>query len=138
VEEAGQALLWLTGEEAAKVPFIGLRRRRSRHGEAYEEHFLLPDDRVALLTSKSMLLVIAPTFAQLHAAAQNGARPLCPCVAGRASQPYSHLPEARTPATLSRSTVTNDSKFSITFWGDTWHRFNCAGNPVADMRNVAV
>ena len=74
MEEAGQALLWLTGDAAGRgaLPFLGLRRRRSSHSEAYEEHFLLPDDRVALLTSQSILLVIAPTFAQLHAAAEAG------------------------------------------------------------------
>lgn len=73
MEEVGQALLWLTGDEASRgMPFLGLRRRRSSKSEAYEEHFLLPDDRVALLTSQSMLLVIAPTFAKLQAEAEAG------------------------------------------------------------------
>jgi hypothetical protein len=80
VEECGQALLWLTSDEASRgLPFLGLRRARGGRSEAYEEHFLLPDDRVALLTSKSMLLVIAPTFAQLHASAEGGERPSLRC-----------------------------------------------------------
>ena len=40
--------------------------------EAYEEHFVLPDDRVVLLTSCSILLVHAPGFAQLDGAAEIG------------------------------------------------------------------
>ena len=38
VEEAGQALLWLTGEEGGRgaLPFLGLRRRRGKSADAYE------------------------------------------------------------------------------------------------------
>lgn len=42
--------------------------------EAYEEHFVLPDDRVVLLTSAGLLLVHAPGFAQLDGAAEIGGR----------------------------------------------------------------
>jgi vacuolar protein sorting-associated protein 13A/C len=41
--------------------------------EAYEEHFVLPNDAVALLTNRSLLLVTAPGFAQLNGAAEIGA-----------------------------------------------------------------
>ena len=40
--------------------------------EAYEEHFVLPDDRVVLLTSAGICLVHAPGFAQLDGAAEIG------------------------------------------------------------------
>ena len=50
---------------AATGPLGALARRARRGGaaapgEAYEEHFLLPDERVALLTSHRLLLVLAP------------------------------------------------------------------------------
>jgi vacuolar protein sorting-associated protein 13A/C len=41
--------------------------------ESYEEHFVLPDGRVALLTNAGLLLVHAPGFAQLDGAAEIGA-----------------------------------------------------------------
>lgn len=79
-EEVGQALLWLTGDGASgkkgMPAFLGLRRRHTRGADAYEEHFLLPDDRVAILTSRALLLVVAPTFAKLQCAAETGARPV--------------------------------------------------------------
>jgi hypothetical protein len=95
VESVGQALLWLTSDEASRgLPFLGLRRSRGGRSEAYEEHFLLPDDRVALLTSKSMLLVIAPTFAQLHASAEGGKYPSCPDGWVTQWQMLCHIPTA--------------------------------------------
>ncbi|KAK9834254.1 hypothetical protein WJX81_000411 [Elliptochloris bilobata] len=77
VEAVGQALMW-RASAAATGPLGGLARRPRRGGaaapgEAYEEHFLLPDDRVALLTSHRLLLVLAPGFAAVHAAAAAGA-----------------------------------------------------------------
>ncbi len=76
-EEVGQALLWLTGDGASGakgIPaFLGLRRRHSRGADAYEEHFLLPDDRVAILSSQALLLVVAPAFAKLQRDAETGA-----------------------------------------------------------------
>jgi len=64
VEAVGQALMW-RASAAATGPLGGLARRPRRGGaaapgEAYEEHFLLPDERVALLTSRRLLLVLAP------------------------------------------------------------------------------
>ena len=67
MEAVGQALMW-RASAAATGPLGGLARRPRRGGaaapgEAYEEHFLLPDERVALLTSRRLLLVLAPGFA---------------------------------------------------------------------------
>ena len=42
--------------------------------DSYEEHFVLPDDRVALLSNRAIMLVVAPGFAQLDGAAEIGAR----------------------------------------------------------------
>ena len=64
MEAVGQVLMW-RASAAATGPLGSLARRPRRGsaaapGEAYEEHFLLPDDRVALLTSQRLLLVLAP------------------------------------------------------------------------------
>ncbi|KAL4447306.1 hypothetical protein ABPG77_007339, partial [Micractinium sp. CCAP 211/92] len=70
IEEIGQALLKNTLLAAPN----GLRNKRQGAAtEAYEEHFVLPDDRVLLLTSAGVLLVHAPGFAQLDGAAEIGA-----------------------------------------------------------------
>ncbi|KAL4443584.1 hypothetical protein ABPG75_011321 [Micractinium tetrahymenae] len=70
IEEIGQALLKNTLLAAPN----GLRnKRQGAVTEAYEEHFVLPDDRVLLLTSAGILLVHAPGFAQLDGAAEIGA-----------------------------------------------------------------
>ncbi|KAL4858517.1 Vacuolar protein sorting-associated protein 13C [Chlorella vulgaris] len=70
-DEIGQALLRNTLLSAPDA----LRRKRtgSVATEAYEDHFMLPDDRVLLLTSASILLVHAPGFTQLEKAAEIGA-----------------------------------------------------------------
>lgn len=44
----------------------------SATADAYEEHFVLPDGRVALLTNCGLLLVNASGFAQLDGAAEIG------------------------------------------------------------------
>lgn len=56
IEEVGQALMWRAEEAAQGLQTLRLPRRRRAaqsacSGDGYEEHMLLPDDRVALLTN---------------------------------------------------------------------------------------
>jgi hypothetical protein len=72
----GQALLLATeDEDSTLLSLAGRRGKRKRDWklDAYEQHFLLPDDHVALLTSRHLMLVLAPGFASVHAAAEQGA-----------------------------------------------------------------
>ncbi|KAK9819963.1 hypothetical protein WJX72_004515 [[Myrmecia] bisecta] len=74
VEEAGQALLRRARESSGSglVP-LAQRSKRSRFtADAYEEHLILPDDHVALLTNRCILVLIAPGFANIHAAVEMG------------------------------------------------------------------
>ncbi|KAL0043259.1 hypothetical protein WJX82_006661 [Trebouxia sp. C0006] len=74
VEEVGQALLRRTQDAGG----VGPRRKgkRSRfHMDAYEEHMLLPDDQVVILTNQCIMNLRAPGFAQVHRAAESGASP---------------------------------------------------------------
>lgn len=64
---------------AVPAPYAGPALRPTRQpcsprAEAYEEHFVLPDERVLLLTSAGILLLHAPGFAQLDGAAEIGGR----------------------------------------------------------------
>ncbi|KFM29234.1 Vacuolar protein sorting-associated protein 13A [Auxenochlorella protothecoides] len=64
MEELGQALLQNT--------LLAARERLTRTGtvaERYEQHFLLPDNRVVVLTDRGILLLHAPGFDRLGAAA---------------------------------------------------------------------
>lgn len=71
VEQLGQALLWATLEtkegEADQSQVEG-----EGSFEAYEEHFVLPDDVVAVLTTRNLLAIKAPGFARLEGAAEIG------------------------------------------------------------------
>ena len=73
IEAVGQVLMWKAVEAAPGLQRLGRRSRRPARAasDRYEEHMLLPDDRVALLTSQRLMLVSAPGFAkvgrQLHA-----------------------------------------------------------------------
>lgn len=76
MEEAGQALLRRTQDAGGPgLTSLGLAKGRMSqfHADAYEEHFLLVDDRVALLTNRCLMLLVAPGFRAVHAAAQAGA-----------------------------------------------------------------
>ncbi|KAL4527774.1 hypothetical protein Ndes2437A_g02912 [Nannochloris sp. 'desiccata'] len=87
IEQLGSALLRATllsnPQAAADTSSLGSGAggKRPAYGvgssssilEAYEEHFVLPNDAVALLTNRSLLLVAAPGFAQLNGAAEIGA-----------------------------------------------------------------
>jgi hypothetical protein len=77
VEEVGQALLFRCEQASSGLDLLRGRRRAARYwaGDAYEEHMLLPDDRVALLTDRALLLLLAPGFAAVHVAAENGGGP---------------------------------------------------------------
>ncbi|DBB13347.1 TPA: hypothetical protein ACH3X3_005082 [Trebouxia sp. C0006] len=74
VEEVGQALLRRTQDAGG----VGPRRKgkRSRfHMDAYEEHMLLPDDQVVIVTNQCIMKLRAPGFAQVHRAAESGVSP---------------------------------------------------------------
>jgi hypothetical protein len=72
VEAVGQALL-RASLLAAAAPGGAAGAAAHRSGvESYEEHFVLPRDGVALLTSRALLLVAAPGFAALDGAAEVG------------------------------------------------------------------
>lgn len=84
MEAVGQALMW-RASAAATGPLGALARRARRGGaaapgEAYEEHFLLPDERVALLTSHRLLLVLAPGCAPAGRGCPRSSNPMLPSV----------------------------------------------------------
>ena len=70
----GQALLRKCEErDGGGLSALKRRGRRSRfHSDAYEEHLLLPDVRVVILTDRGIMAVLAPGFDRVHVAAQNG------------------------------------------------------------------
>ena len=67
IEAVGQVLMWKAVEAAPGLQRLGRRSRRPARAasDRYEEHMLLPDDRVALLTSQRLMLVSAPGFAKV-------------------------------------------------------------------------
>ena len=70
----GQSLL--RGCQDRDSSALGMLKRRTRRSaltaDAYEEHLVLPDDRVILLTNRAMMCLQAPGFAAVHAAAKSG------------------------------------------------------------------
>lgn len=76
MEEVGQALMWRAVEAAPGIPRLGKRKWPGRAAQdAYEDHMVLPDDRVALLTNQRVMLLNAPGFARLDDAARDGLAP---------------------------------------------------------------
>ena len=76
MEEVGQALMWRAVEAAPGLPRLGKRRRPGRAAtDAYEEHMLLLDERVALMTNQRLMLLHAPGFQRIHEAAKEGVTP---------------------------------------------------------------
>lgn len=76
IEAVGQVLMWKAVEAAPGLQRLGRRSRRPARAasDRYEEHMLLPDDRVALLTNQRFMLVSAPGFAKVgkaHFASQS-------------------------------------------------------------------
>jgi hypothetical protein len=67
----GQVLMWKAVEAAPGLQRLGRRSRRPARAayDRYEEHMLLPDDRVALMTNQRLMLVSAPGFAKVWSAA---------------------------------------------------------------------
>lgn len=74
IEEVGQSLLRSAHDRNnGTLSMISSRRRKSsRTQDAYEEHFILQEDRVLILTSYAMVTALAPGFAAIHAAAEEG------------------------------------------------------------------
>ena len=78
MEELGQALLRRCDVSTGVLPLgpLGPLARRPRPAaaslDAYEEHLLLPRERVALLTNHRLLLVEAHKFGNLQAIAESG------------------------------------------------------------------
>ncbi|KAK9908805.1 hypothetical protein WJX75_003140 [Coccomyxa subellipsoidea] len=76
MEEVGQALMWRAVEAAPGLPRLGKRRRPGQAAtDAYEEHMLLLDERVALMTNQRLMLLHAPGFQRIHEAAKEGVAP---------------------------------------------------------------
>ena len=71
IEAVGQVLMWKAVEAAPGLQRLGRRSRRPARAayDRYEEHMLLPDDRVALMTNQRLMLVSAPGFAKVWSAA---------------------------------------------------------------------
>ena len=59
--------MWKAVEAAPGLQRLGRRSRRPARAasDRYEEHMLLPDDRVALMTNQRLMLVSAPGFAKV-------------------------------------------------------------------------
>ncbi len=82
IEAVGQVLMWKAVEAAPGLQRLGRRSRRPARAacDRYEEHMLLPDDRVALMTNQRIMLVSAPGFAKVFpAGAFQSLGPGCPC-----------------------------------------------------------
>lgn len=75
LEALGQSFLWSTILES--------KSRKLNDLESYEEHFVLPNERVLLFTRHSMLHIFAPGFAQLAGAAEIGSLPAIEIPAGK-------------------------------------------------------
>lgn len=74
IEEVGQSLL-RSAHDRDDSAFSQLKRRKgrsSRTHDAYEEHLLLLEDRVVVLTDRAIVCILAPGFASIHAAAEQG------------------------------------------------------------------
>lgn len=67
IEAVGQVLMWKAVEAGPGLQRLGRRSRRPARAasDRYEEHMLLPDDRVALLSNQRLMLVSAPGFAKV-------------------------------------------------------------------------
>lgn len=74
LEALGQSFLWSTLQSKSK---------RLNDVESYEEHFVLPNERVLLFTRHKMFHVLAPGFAQLAGAAEIGSLPAIEIPAGK-------------------------------------------------------
>lgn len=73
IEALGQALLKNTLLSLPDSTLMRSKRQDSLAAEAYEEHFVLPDGRVLVLTSRGLMLVHAHGFAALDGAVEVGA-----------------------------------------------------------------
>ena len=73
-EEVGQSLLRgaYDRDTSAFGPLRRKRQRSSRTCDAYEEHLLLLEDRVVVLTDRAIVCILAPGFATVHAEAETG------------------------------------------------------------------
>lgn len=78
IEAVGQVLMWKAVEAAPGLQRLGRRSRRPARAasDRYEEHMLLPDERVALITSQRLMLVHAPGFAKVPAVLPTLKQPL--------------------------------------------------------------
>lgn len=74
IEEIGQSLLRSAHDrDNSTLSMISSKRRKSsRTEDSYEEHFILQEDRVLVLTNCAMVCLLAPGFAAIHAAAEEG------------------------------------------------------------------
>jgi hypothetical protein len=77
MEEVGQALLFRCEEAASGLDLLRGLRRSTRYWsvDAYEDHMLLPDERVALLTDRAILLVHSPGFQDIQSSYVEGGGP---------------------------------------------------------------
>lgn len=75
IEQLGSTLLQATLLAFPQVAATEATRRAPGDpiAEAYEEHFVLPNECAAILTNRSLIVVHAPGFAQLNGAAEIGA-----------------------------------------------------------------
>ena len=74
MEEVGQSLLRSAcdRDSSALSPLRIKRQRSDRTHDAYEEHMLLLEDRVVVLTDHAIVCILAPGFAAIHTAAETG------------------------------------------------------------------
>lgn len=79
LEALGQALLRNSLLAAAAA---GAARKHGVPTEAYEEHFVLPDDNVLLFTNRGLILINSPGFTLLDGAAEIGALDACDVAPG--------------------------------------------------------
>lgn len=74
IEEIGQSLLRSAHDRNTSALGIMAKKRRksSRTQDLYEEHFIMQEDRVLVLTNSAMVCLRAPGFAAIQASAEEG------------------------------------------------------------------
>lgn len=80
IEEAGQSLL-RNAHDRDSGAFSQLSRKKFDSGrtrDAYEEHLLILEERVVVLTDRAIVCIHAPGFATIHAAAEQGTQQNAP------------------------------------------------------------
>ena len=110
-------------------------------GGILAQHFLLPEDRVVLMTNRGVLLVVAPTFAALHSRAESGTQTKVGLQLLQNATNRMCMIKCTKQAMKSRSTALclacAAARAHIVWWRCEQRHIACAaGGPAVDIREV--